>query len=507
MKKRIVLTVFAVLLIMFYAAPWPAPAQPDLASIESLVEGEMRRWEMPGAAVAIVDGGETVMAKGFGVKRIGGDAAVDERTQFGIASNSKAFTCAALAMLVDEGIIDWNDRVVDILPGFKLADEHRARELTVLDLVAHRTGVESADRMWWRSQFTRPDMLQRFQYLKPVEPVRMGYRYNNLMYLLAGMVLEERSGQSWNAFVENRILKPLGMTDTTTTIGGLLPDGNYAAPHAPNGEGVMVPTGWYNSDHVGPAASINSCARDMAVWMAFLMGGGSANGVRILSATRMEEMRSPHNWMDAGAMRRNQRPVNFYAYGLGLRLYDYQGLKFVEHGGHLVTFRSTVCMVPERGFGVTVLTSTETDLCDALAHTIADRILDLEPKNWTDIEYEKHREWLDERRNGMEKRDSARVPNAPASLPHDAYAGAYENPLYGRVDVIFDNGRLLHRFNNAPLFRGELRHWHYDTFLLDPMLEFRDETLAAFHLNADGKAASVVINGETYTKTTQGGGE
>ncbi|MBI1390251.1 MAG: serine hydrolase [bacterium] len=476
------------------AAPFPK------AKLDRLIAAEMKRWEIPGLAIAVVKDGKIVLEKGYGLRNVRGAETVDEHTLFGIASNSKTFTCAAISMLVDEDKLHWDDRVVDVLPGFKLADPIRAGELTLRDLAAHRTGVQTADRAWWLSQFTRAEMLRRMRYLEDAEPVRTTPIYNNLMLFAAGMALESSSGMTWDEFIQSRIFKPLGMNDSLTSVAQLTPGSDFAAPHARNDAGALVPTVWYNCDHVGPAASIVSSAHDMALWLNFLLAKGvAADGSRQLSEKGVAEMMTPQMVIRSG-FESIGRKVRMHAYGLGLRLHEYDGDFFADHGGHIVTFRSFVCMLPDRDAGVVVLTNSETDFPHALGYTVADWLRGAKAGDWIGAYWKNTQSDREEIKSAEVKREADRVPNAPPSHPLEAYTGVYENPLYGTIAVTLKDGRLFHCYNETPHFRGELIPWNYDVFLLDPELDFRDKELVTFHEDASGAIASVQISGTEYKK-------
>lgn len=475
-------------------------AAPKIADIESLIQTEMQRWEVPGLAIAIVVDGEPVFTKGFGVKNIQTNESVDELTQFGIASNSKAFNGAMIGVLVDEGILDWDDKVVKHIPEFRVRDIHRSYELTIRDLLCHRSGVESADTMWWKSTFPRDEMLQRISHLENKQPIRSGYLYNNLMYLIAGMTAEHATGNTWNALVEEKLFNPLNMKNSATSIKEIIPDGNYATPHARNDEDQIIPTSWYNTDHIAPAASVSTCATDMAKWLQFWCNKGSVQDKQVLSEDQWKEITSPQNILSIRYMNSIGRDINFMAYGLGFRLYEYEGLKFVEHSGHVVTFRSFVCVVPEKKFGISVLTNADTGLPNSLSYELVEQFLNLEDENWLDDAFQRHETSRKEYKESIQKRSEERIKDTNPSLQLEAYVGMYENPIYGSFEVTMRDGQLYHCYNSNELFKGKLQHWHYDTFLMNPDLDFRDEQLITFHLNKKGKVQSVEFDDLIYTK-------
>lgn len=473
----------------------------DVEKTKTFIEQHREEWDIPGMAVAIVHDGETLLMEGFGVKEVGKSAPIDVETQFAIASNSKTFTCVALGMAVDDGLLDWDDLVIDYLPTFRLSDPYRTTDLTIRDLVTHKTGMEGGNPAWWRSEFTRVELLSRLKYLQVSQKFRSGYYYNNLMYFVAGMVLESASGMSWDDYIQTRIFDPLGMKNSATSIHSFDENSNIAVPHAfHRGDDKIEPTEWYDANHVGPAASISSSAKDMAAWMKFLLAKGKFGDKQLLSEKQIEEMQSPQTILSTRSINAIGRTVHFHAYGMGHRMYDYKGLKYVEHGGHVVTFRSHVCLIPEKNFGVTVLTNSETDCCEAMCYALCDQFLNQDGPDWLSIYLKKHKDWRSNIQKDIQKRNEARIANAPASHPLKDYAGEYTHPLYGSFYVEVEDGEMKFNFNHTKLFKGELEHWHYDTFLLLPDLQFRDEALITFQLNSNGAVKSVEIIGSTYEK-------
>ncbi len=473
----------------------------DAEEAMELIENHRAKWDIPGVAVAIVHKGETLLLKGFGVKEIGKDAAVDIETQFAIASNSKTFTCAALAMAVDDGLLSWDDPVIDHLPSFRLSAPYRAMDMTVRDLAAHKTGMEGGNAAWWRTQFTRAELLDRMVYLKVSQKLRSGYHYNNLMYLAAGMVLESASGMTWDAYLKTRIFDPLDMKNTTTDVDQLDESSNFAVPHAfRRGDDAIEPTQWYDANHVGPAASVSSCAADLAKWMNLLLAKGKHGDTQLISEEQIKEMQTPQSILSTDSLNRIGRNAHFHAYGLGHRMYDYKGLKYVEHGGHVVTFRSHVCLVPEVEFGVTVLANSETDFCEGMCYALCDLFLNQDGPDWMAVYRKQHRDWREDIKESAKKRNQARIKDAPASHSLGQYTGEYTHPLYGSFYVKKPTDELRFNFNETPYFNGALQHWHYDSFLMLPDLQFRDEAMIQFQLNHNGEVASVKIGGAVYEK-------
>lgn len=275
---------FAIWLLIIAAFGRVAPARQDpLEGLDQYITEAMRSWEVPGLAIAIVKDDRVLLAKGYGVRKLGDPAPVNEHTLFAIGSASKAFTAASIAMLVDEGKLKWDDPVTNYLPGFQLFDPYATRELTVRDLLCHRSGLERADLLWYGSAFGREEILRRIRYLKPSWSFRSRFGYQNIMFLAAGQIIPAITGKSWDDFVKERLFAPLGMSSSNTSVRDLARSDNSATPHAKI-EGKVEPIAWRNIDNVAPAGSINSSAADMAQWIRLNLNWGKFNDKQLISS-------------------------------------------------------------------------------------------------------------------------------------------------------------------------------------------------------------------------------
>ena len=270
----------------------PVEAQTPLAGLDAYVERALRDWDVPAVAVAVVKDDRVVLAKGWGERQRGEGGTVDANTIFAIGSTSKAFTSAALAMLVDEGRISWDDPVTTHLPGLQLFDPFVTRELTIRDLLSHWSGLPRGDRLWYASGNTRAEILHRVRHLEPSWSFRSTYGYQNLMFLAAGEVVTAETGIAWGDFVAERIFRPLGMRRTTSSTLPLAGMENVASPHVWI-DGVVRPVAWRNLDNVGPAGSINSSFAEMAEWLRLQLAEGVYGGQRLLSEESIRQMRTP----------------------------------------------------------------------------------------------------------------------------------------------------------------------------------------------------------------------
>src|SRR5262245_54532554 len=334
--------------VLFLFVPATQTAPPDL---DAWVQRAMKTFDVPGISLAIVKDGAVVVARGYGVKTLGGAAPVDAKTLFGIASNTKAFTATALGILVDEGKIRWDAPVIDYVPSFQLADPYVTREMTVRDLLVHRSGLGlgAGDLLWWpASTYDRQEIMRRLRYIPLATSFRSAYAYDNVLYLVAGEVIERVSGTSWEDFIATRILARVGMTTSNVRHSDAARGGNAAAPHA-RVDGTVRPIAPFDSDNTNPAGGINSNADDLAKWMIVQLAEGKLpDGTALLqpaTARQLTTIVTPILNNSVPPELRDVRP-NFNGYGLGFQVRDYRGRKLVTHTGGLPGYVSRVAMMP-----------------------------------------------------------------------------------------------------------------------------------------------------------------
>ena len=470
-------------------AAQPAP----LRSLDGYVTRALPAWEAPGLAIAVVQGGAMVYANGWGVRELGKPDRVDGNTIFAVGSTTKAFTSALLGMLVDEGKVAWDDPVTKHLPGFQLYDPYVTREITIRDLLTHRSGLSRGDRLWAASGLGREEILRRERFLKPSWSFRSQYGYQNVMFLAAGELAGRVIGMSWDDAVRQRIFEPLGMARTRTSVVPLAGMENVATPHE-RVEDRVTPVPWMNIDNIGPAGSINSSVSEMAQWVRLQLGQGSYGGRKLLDPKTVREMHT---------LQMHQRPSetddslfaaesHLMGYGFAWALRDYRGYKLVSHGGAIRGMRAQVAMIPEKGIGVVVLTNVaESSLPTAMAYKVLDLMLGAPAKDWSALylaETKKARARAAEER---QKTVAARVPNTTPSLSLDKYAGTYADSLYGPITVTQENGTLVARF--GPYYTGDLTHWHFNTFEVAWRDRFLGRSTWTFTLDARGQVSGLEV--------------
>lgn len=448
----------------------PAIAQsPDAAELTAQIETAQRQWQVPGLAVAIVKDGKVLLSQGFGVREQGRPEAVDQQTLFAIASNTKAFTAAAICMLEDEGRLRRDDRVQQHLPWLQFSEHWTSTELRIDDLLCHRSGLGtfSGDLLWWGTPYSPEEVLRRMRHLPLRNRFRAEYGYSNLMFLAAGEVIRSASGQSWQEFVRSRILQPLEMHRTALSTTELPQLGNAATPHKTSTTGNM-PIPWVNWDTMAAAGGVISCSDDMAKWLLLqLRRGRLETGVQLFSRAASHLMWSPHTVIPVSEAARERTPsTHFRSCGLGWMLADYRGRQTVGHGGGYDGMYSQVLLIPEEQLGIVVLTNSMTGLPQALCMAIADRFLGGPTRDWL-------AEGLTRDQNG--RLDfAARIaevvkPKASGTQPSHAlaaYTGTWRCPLYGEASIVEENGRLVLRLLPNPDLVADLEHLHYDTFVI-----------------------------------------
>ena len=478
--------------MLFTASSLLAQATPP-ADLDAYVARVMTTFEVPGISVAIVKDGHIVLAKGYGVRKLGNPTRVDEHTLFGIGSNTKAFTSAALATLVDEGTISWDDRIYERLPGFQMYDPYVSHEMTIRDLLTHRSGMGlgEGDLLFWpHTTYTRDEIIYRLRFMKPASSFRSHFAYDNLMYIAAGQIVAKVSGKSWEDYVRERILTPLGMTTTNLTNANWKSGDNYAWPHS-RVDGKLQPIDFVPLDNAAPAGSINSSAAEMAKWLLLQLNGGKFpdRDGRLFSEQRSKEMWSPETILPihdpppplAGLK------AHFYDYGLGWFLSDYHGRKIVGHTGGVAGFVSMVRLVPEENLGVVVLTNAEQGgAFSAITYHILDHYLNLPATDWIAAFKAAKEEEERHATDVMKQQASSRAADSKASLPLEKYAGIYKDPWYGPVTIRMENGKLVFSLDHTPKAVADVEHWQYDTF----KAHWRDRTIEdaflTFALKPDG---------------------
>ncbi|PYT66836.1 MAG: serine hydrolase [Acidobacteria bacterium] len=484
---------FLISLLFLVSVPRVLAQNAPPADLDAYVTRVLKVFEVPGLSVAIVKDGKVVMAKGYGVRKLGESTPVDENTLLAIGSNTKAFTSAALATLVDEGKISWDDPVYERLPGFQMYDPYVSHEMTIRDLLTHRSGMGlgEGDLLFWpHTTFTRAEIICKLRFMKPASSFRSRFAYDNLLYMTAGQIIPAVTGESWEGYVREKILCPLRMNTTNLSNADFKPGDNYAWPHS-KVDGKLQPIEFVNLDNAGPAGSINSSVAEMAKWVLLQLNHGKIPGreERIFSERQSREMWSAQTILPIGAGSSPlaaKRP-KFAAYGLGWGLTDYHGRKMVAHTGGVAGMVSRVMLVPEENLGVVILTNAEqAGAFDSILYHILDSYFGLAPSDW--IAAHKAADDQEEAAAAeiMKKQEAGRAADSKPSLALDKYAGVYTDPWYGPVTIRMESGKLVFTLDHTPKAIADLQHWQYGTF----KAHWRDRTIEdaflTFTLKPDG---------------------
>ncbi|HEX9108059.1 MAG TPA: serine hydrolase [Longimicrobiales bacterium] len=468
-----------------------------LAGLDAYVRKAVADWGIAGAAVAVVKNDSVVFARGYGLREVGKPDSVDERTLFAIGSNSKLFTAVLAGMMVDEGKMKWSDPATKFLPGFQLYDPYVTREITLGDLLSHDSGLgRRGDLIWYGSAFSRDEILRRIRYLKPIASFRSEFGYQNIMVMAAGQAVAAAAGKSWDDLVRERIFGPLGMSCSNTSTKQLVHDGacgDVATPHDLD-KGKLTAIPWRNIDNIAPAGSINSSVLDMAQWLRLLLAGGSYGGKTLIKPATLREIEQPHT-ITPLTPDTLAPSTHFSAYGYGVGMQDYLGVKVLTHTGGIDGMLSQVTWVPEAKLGVVILTNTSGH--NALFAAVARRVLDAylpgsSARDWSQILLARTSEQEKKAAEAEKKAEAERPQGTHPSLALDKYAGTYSSPIYGDVVVAMEQAKPVLRF--GPSFTGDMEHWAYDSFRLT-WRGIGSHAIASFALDPQGKVTTVRING------------
>ncbi|MBA17179.1 MAG: serine hydrolase [Sphingomonas sp.] len=471
------------------------------AKADAVVAAFMEKFETPGIGVAVVRPGVEPFLKGYGVRTMGQAAPVDVHTRFGIASNSKAFTAAALAMLVDAGKLDWEDPVTKHIPEFRMYDPAVTAMMTVRDLLVHRSGLPlgAGDLMFFPASSHVPeDALTALPYLKPARGFRAGYDYDNILYIVAGLLIARVSGERWEDFVSTRLLRPLGMADAVPS-RDMLDTPNVAGRHARlgppvRGMGAMEVVQPDESVMMNAAGGIQASVSDIAHWLSAQMAFGVLpDGERLWSREQAMEMWTPQTIIGASngpTPEYPARPVTT-TYALGWFCQDYRGERLIQHSGGLSGQVTQTAMLPGRGIGVAVFSNTEDGVSAGIRNALLDHLIGAPAFDWVN--------WLDTRVASYQQQSLAAIsggidtaPEGGPSLPLSAYAGRYRDPWYGDIVVSEKDGGLFIDFTPTPVFKSPLTPWGPDAFRTNFAKDAGEDAVVTFTV-ADGKVTGVTM--------------
>ena len=460
----------ALCFIAFSAWTQTSPSKSTLKKIDRFLSEEQVKWNIPGMAVTIVSADEVLLSKGYGVKSVDTMEPVDDKSLFAVASNTKAFTAAAIGILVDEGKLSWDDKVRDYLPYFELYDPYVSANMSIRDLLCHRSGLAtfSGDLIWYGSNYSREEVIKRAKYLEPKYDFRAHYGYQNIMFIAAGEIVAKVSGMSWDQFIDERFFTPLGMKDSNTSISDFNAQSNVTTPHNEK-NGINHTIDWVNWDNIGGAGAINSSSSEMAKWLQLQLNQGQLGDSTLFSKAASREMWTINTPKKISSWSESMLPSKtMNGYGLGWDIFNYQGTRAVTHGGGYDGMISQTIILPEENLAFVVLTNSINYLPFILTYDLIEQLLDVEQKSkLNEFLYENRLEEAEHSKTAAAEKEASRIQNTQPSLELAKYAGTYGGPMYGNCVVRVIGDQLAFQFEPTPIFRGTMRHWHYDTFELN----------------------------------------
>ncbi|HVR39825.1 MAG TPA: serine hydrolase [Thermoanaerobaculia bacterium] len=470
----------------------------DTRAVDRLVTETIAAWKIPGAAIAIVQNDRVIYLKGYGVKENGGGAVTPD-TLFQIASTSKAFTSAALAILVDDKKLQWDDPVRQHVDYFRLADPCASSMVTLRDIVSHRTGLSRHDELWDNAPWTTAEVVRMIGDVELSKSFRSTYQYQNVMFMAAGEAVTSASGMPWSEFVKTRIFTPLAMTSTRVSDADWNASTDRASGHRYDRktDSIIIQKP-IDTTALAAAGAIKSNAHDMANWVRMQLGDGLFDGKRVISAEALNETKTPQTVIRIeGLTRETSSESNLMAYGMGWTIQDYHGELLVSHAGALNGFRTHVDLLPKQKFGFAILINAGRGYAlIAMRNALIDMLLARPQRDWSTyfLALDKKSDEQDEAKK--RERDAKRNPNTKPSQDLAAYAGTYESRGYGSATISLVNGSLLLRWSRLAI---PLTHFHYDTFSALSEADDVDEQVT-FAIGADGAIQSMTLFGETFVR-------
>lgn len=472
---------------------------PNIEQFNNFVNAEMARWQVPGLTVAVVSRAGLVFAGAYGLRDAENHLPVNPRTIFAIGSCSKAFTSFGVGLLVDEGKLTWDTPVRDILPEFSLRDETAANHATIRDILCHRTGLPRHDRSWWKGTATRKELLARLAHLQPTKEFRAEYQYQNIMFMVAGLVIERITGQSWEDFTQTRIFNPLGMSQSFTNTAQAISQGEMAVPYGLVREKLARLPFYADAETaLGPAGHIQSNVLDMSRWLTLLLNDGAWNGQQLIQPNTLKETRKPNIPVnDSKAWTYDCEEVGWPAYGLGWRLASYRGRWLVQHNGAIDGFGAHASFMPGAGWGIVSFGNHDsTNLPNLIAYNLYDRLLGLGEVAWNERFWQKYNADKAEETAETEAIIATRKPATRPSHPLADYAGVYSNAGYGDTLIELRGDALRMTYNTLD---WSLTPHNFDTF--EAYNEVYDITrLVTFSAGSDGVVGQLAIKLEPSTK-------
>jgi CubicO group peptidase (beta-lactamase class C family) len=460
---KIYFKIFA-LVILIFASSFSSAQEAKiekLKEIEVMISKMQKDWNIPGVAVAIVHKDSIVLAKGFGVKNTESKEKVDSKTLFPVASISKSFTSAAIAKLVSENKLNWDDKVKKHLSYFELYNPYVTENITIADALSHRSGLKtfSGDLLWYGSNYSREEVVKRAAMLKAEFGFRTTFGYSNIMYIASGEIIEKLSGKTWDNYVKDNFFKTLGMNNSYTSFSEIPKNANIVSPHNWKTTKENFPIEFLNWDNIGAAGAIISNVEDMSQWIKFQLNAGIWNNDTLINQSEFVKMRTPHTNFTVDEFNNRMTPsTHFSGYGLGWSLNDYHGYKIIGHSGGYDGSISYLCIIPELDLGFVILTNTNTVFYAPVKNYLLDMLITGESVNW----FEMYKNYAMSKR--VPKRIELPDESEDLSLDLEKYLGKYKSELYGDAEIYQKEGNLYLDMKQSVIFLGKLNHFDADTF-------------------------------------------
>jgi CubicO group peptidase (beta-lactamase class C family) len=446
----------------FNASAQQAGYETRLKGIDKTIEKILNDWNVPGCGIGIVVKDKLVFARGYGYRDLERKLPVTPNTLFQIASNTKLFTATAVGFLVDEGKLDWDKPIKNYIPQIQFYNDELNANVTIRDMLSHRTGISRHDGIWYKSDFTRKELFDRLKYLEPSIPLRQGFLYNNLMYAASGQIVEYLSGKTWEEFVKNRIFIPLNMSQSIFVVEDMIKQPDFMRPYYEKRDTtILLPYPFYTQQQgLGPAGSIISSITDLSNWLIAQMHGGKFNSRQVIPAGIIKETMQP-------AIPASSVPDKYFEnlnsiYGMGRSTSSYKGHYLTQHGGAIGGIYSNISFMPGDSVGVIVFTNCISQLPGIISYTVYDKLLGLSETSWSERGLKDYLKGKETSKESRKKANTDRVPNTKPSHSIADYSGKFEDPAYGLVTITNKNDSLYFTFNNTTL---PLYHYHYDRFM------------------------------------------
>ncbi|MTV38678.1 serine hydrolase [Duganella radicis] len=479
--------------------------------LDTFIARGMKDWQIPGLSIVVVNGRGVVYEKGFGLREIGKPGKVDAHTMFGMMSTTKAMTALALAMLVDEGKLAWDDPLVKHLPGLRLPNAYLTEHATVRDALRHTSGVQDADFLWAREDMSTREVIRRLEYVQATAALRSDFVYNNVIYQVAGQVIEAVSGQRWQDFITTRIMQPLGMSESAATMTAMLAaaPANVSVPHAEI-DGAVRAIADSSVDTVPAAGAAWSNAHDAGKWLAFLLADGKAGGKQLVSEAGFKELFTPQV-----AIQREQfgypttalTNSHFTSYGLGWFLQDYRGQFVAMHTGSTNGRTAIVGLLPDAKVGVYVFGNLDhAEFRHALMWKVLDMYSGAPARDWNGEALALYGGLKKEKRAKQEAEEAKRIAGTKPSHPLGDYVGTYRHQAWGDVSVTLEGEGLVLRMGSSPEMVGRLEQWHYDTFRARLGTGLGGWDKFVFGMASDGSIASLQYEDASFTRVAPAAG-